>query len=265
MKKWRGLLGVLVISLVWGLLLDFTIYTTHAEGNPDPQKSTNKNISARGCANQHPVYYSFNLPKNQRKVVITFDDGPDGIYTPKVLDILQRYNVKATFFVMGKSAVNHPEQLKRIVRDGHTVGNHTWHHSDFQLISEKEIENDLLKNEKYIQEELGIKPLFVRPPFGRINEKICRVASRYHYTLVHWDVDPKDWDGRSADRILNWVKEKVKPGSIILLHSGGGEPYLDGSIKALPQIIEYLRKEKYQIVPLQELLKIPPYEKVRKK
>lgn len=205
------------------------------------------------------VYYSANLPSNQKQIAITFDDVPDNFYTPKVLEILRKYQVKATFFILGKVAVKDPEQLKKIVKDGHVLGNHTWYHSDFRLASEQKIERDLLKNEKYILSQTGLKPLLIRPPFGRLNKKVRRVATRHRYTVIHWSVDPKDWDGRSAERILNLVKKKAYPGAIILLHAGGNPHYLDGSIKALPKIIEYLRNEQYQIVPLHEMLHLQPY------
>lgn len=190
-------------------------------------------------------------PTNQKLVALTFDDGPDDKYTPLVLDLLKEYQVKATFFVIGKNVENLPSVTLRITDEGHEIANHTWDHQRLTLLSEQEIQNEIIKTNKIIESVTGVSPTLVRPPFGDINNSGKIAINKLGNKIVNWSVDTRDWSGLSVDGILSNVKTEISPGGIILMHSGGGKR--DNTVSSLPQIIETLQKEGYQFVTLTEL------------
>ena len=203
-----------------------------------------------------------------RKVAITFDDGPDPSYTPEILDILKEKNAPATFFVIGEHAKDQPRLLRRMYAEGHEVGNHTYTHPRFGAgdISETFIRGELNLTELVIESRLGAKSLLFRPPYGIDHQPdsadevtLLPIPQRLGYLLVGARIDPHDWGSESGlppgpEKIKGEVLEQAakKSGNIVLLHDGGGDR--SATVKALPQIIDGLRAQGLQIVPVSELI-----------
>lgn len=190
----------------------------------------------------------------KKKVALTFDDGPDDDATPKILDILRDKEVPATFFVEGEQVQLFPKQLQRITTEGHQIGNHSWSHRDFTKITTCEVINEIKKAERLINCITGIKTKIFRPPYGSFTDAELNVINHLGLEAIGWDVDTKDWSGKSADEILKIVAKDACPGSIILQHSLQFTPgILDGTIKALPHIIDLLRFQGMELVTIDNL------------
>ncbi len=197
-----------------------------------------------------------------KRVVISFDDGPDPQWTPKILDVLKQYNVKAVFFTIGLEAEKYPGLLKRIYREGHEIGNHTFTHPDISNISAQYARVELNLTERLLAAKLGIKPVLFRPPYSVDQEpdtadevRPLELTQSMGYITVGDNIDPDDWhdDPRpSPEQITQSVMGQLAKGSIILLHDGGGNRA--NTVKALPMIIEGLRSRGYQIISVHELL-----------
>ncbi len=204
------------------------------------------------------------------KLALTFDDGPDPKWTPKILDILKRENVKAAFFVIGDQAENNVGLLKRYIGDGHEIGNHTFTHPDISDISPRQLELELNLTERLFASKLGLQPLYFRPPYSidqepDTNDQAAPIdmIEQMGYTIIGNKIDTEDWNERpkkSPQEITDGVLAQLaamkdRPwlrGSIILLHDGGGDR--SATVAALPMLIETLRTKGYEIVPVSELL-----------
>ncbi|WP_346537947.1 polysaccharide deacetylase family protein [Micromonospora sp. DPT] len=171
------------------------------------------------------------------EVALTFDDGPDPQYTPQVLEILRQFNVRATFCVVGENVQAHPDLIRAIVADGHTLCNHTWQH-DVQLgqHSPATIRADLLRTNQAIHDAVPDAPIgWYRQPGGAWTYPVVSVARELGMTSLHWNVDPSDWEAPGAARIATQVTRGVGPGSVVLLHDAGGDR--QGTVDALRQIL----------------------------
>lgn len=195
--------------------------------------------------------------KDLKRVAITFDDGPDDYFTPKVLDILKEYDVKATFFVLGSMAHKNPDVLKRIDDEGHVVASHGWGHKNFTKLSKNKAIVELERTNNLIKKVTGKSNTLFRLPYGAFNEKVLETIAEQGFHNIHWSIDPKDWSGVSSNKILRNIKQNIHPGAIILLHSSGSNKSIPNSIKALPRIIEFLQNQGYELVTIPELLDIP--------
>lgn len=199
--------------------------------------------------------YCNNQDEKERRIAITFDDGPHPM-TEKVLDILQNYNAKATFFCIGTQIEKYPDIFKRIIEEGHTIGNHSYSHSNsFGIFSTEKVTEELLHTNKIIEQISGKKVLFFRPPFGVTNPRIAKAVSNTMHYVIGWNNRSLDTVIKEEAKILERVKSKAVPGGIILLH--------DTSLKSanvLEQILLFLKSEKFTIVPVDELLNLPAYE-----
>ena len=204
------------------------------------------------------------------KLALTFDDGPDPQWTPKILDILKKYNVKAAFMVIGEEAQNNVGLLKRYVREGHEIGNHTFTHPDISEISDRQLELELNLTERLFGAELGLQPLYFRPPYSIDQEPDTndQAAPAYRiqqmgYTIIGDKIDTEDWNEhprKKPQEIVDSVLAQLElmqqktwlRGSIILMHDGGGDR--SATVAALPLLIETLRARGYQLVPVSELM-----------
>ena len=184
-----------------------------------------------------------------KKVALTFDDGPQPTWTPKVLDLLRSTGVKATFCLVGTEAKQYPALVKRIVREGHTLCNHTWHHElDLGTKPEAEIRANLEATNREIRRAVpGAKIKYFRHPGGLWTAAAIKVARELGMNALGWDVDPLDWKKPSAEAIRSRVINQARPGSIVLLHDGGGDR--SATLAACPSILSEL-KRKYGIVLL---------------
>ncbi len=192
-------------------------------------------------------------------VALTFDDGSDGGNITKILSILKSNNVKATFFLTGAGANNHPQLIKNIATatPTHQIGNHSYTHPDFTKLTAAQMTSELSKTETLIKSLTGrtTKPIF-RAPFGASNSAVLAAVGNAGYTkTIQWNIDTTDWKGISSTAILARVVPNVVPGSIVLMHTGVGAP---GTPVALPSMISQLKAKGYKFVTISELLQLPP-------
>lgn len=194
----------------------------------------------------------------RRKVIaLTFDDVPDPRFTPQLLNVLRKYNVKATFFVVGSRAEKHPDLVARMIREGHVIGNHSYNHPQFVKLRLGEFRTQIVRTENILQTLGGYKPRLIRPPYGDINEQQLKWARSQGYKLVNWNVDSLDWKGLSKAEVKKNILSNAGKGAIILQHGGGGQgSNLHGSIQALPEVITSLRQRGYTFVTVPQLLQI---------
>ncbi len=187
-------------------------------------------------------------------IALTFDDGPHPVYTDRILDVLDRYGVKATFFVIGTNCAAYPEQLKRIAESGHEIGNHTYTHLSLAGANEATLMGELRRTEQLVQDTVGIRPVLFRPPEGRYSDAVRDASGAMGYHTVIWSLDTEDWRGVSAGRICDSVVKKVKSGDIILCHD-----YVSPrshTAEALESFIPRLLSDGYRFMTVSELIEL---------
>ncbi|MCD3400594.1 polysaccharide deacetylase family protein [Streptococcus equi subsp. zooepidemicus] len=183
--------------------------------------------------------------EGQKLVALTFDDGPDPVTTPQVLDILAKYQAKGTFFMMGSKVVGHEALVKKVSAAGHDVENHSWDHPDLTTLTVDQIQTQINTTNQAIEKACGKRPVYLRPPYGATND-VVRRASGLKEML--WTVDTRDWENRNIAAIMANVKQQLQPGGVVLMHD-----IHQTSVDALPSIMEYLKAEGYKCVTLSEL------------
>lgn len=194
-----------------------------------------------------------------RRVALTFDDGPDPQRTPAVLDLLARQGVRATFFVVGARAEAHPELVRRMVAEGHVVGNHSYTHSwRFPLRSLGRTVEELRRTGEVLHRITGRQPRLFRPPFGVTNPTIARAVRRLGLDPVGWSIRSLDTMGQSPERVAARILRRLHPGAVILLHDRCA-----GSERLIGLLVEGLRSRGLEPVTLPELFDIEAYEKTR--
>ena len=196
------------------------------------------------------VYYKH--CNGEMNIALTFDDGPHPIKTPKILDILKKYNVIATFFTIGQNIEYYPESAKRIQAEGHEIGNHTQTHPHLQKAENGIIRDELELCERSIRNVLGYKTIVFRPPEGVIDEDVKKIASDMGYSVILWSVDTRDWALTPTDKIVSSVLESVRPGDIILMHDYTGKNC--HTIEALDILIPKLLEQGYNFLTVSELI-----------
>ena len=200
---------------------------------------------------------------DEHAVTLTFDDGPDPKWTPQILDILKERNIKACFFMLGSQAEANPGLVRRIVREGHEIGNHTYTHPNIAETSDNQIRLELNATQFLLESITGRSTILFRPPYNadsnpdRLKDilPLKQVQDNLGYLIVLENIDPEDWARPGANAILDRVKEQRDLGNIVLLHDAGGNRAQ--TVEALPKIIDYLLARGDRIVPISELLHIP--------
>ncbi|WP_438350895.1 polysaccharide deacetylase family protein [Paenibacillus sp. FA6] len=234
----------------------------HSQNDHTSSKNSKEQQQKKSSATLSELYRKFPETMKTRgprgkKIALTFDDVPDSRFTPAVLDILAKHHVKATFFIVGKRAKDHPDIVRRIQREGHAIGNHSYDHPQFTKISLEHFQSQINTTEQILNDLIHYKPRLIRPPYGEITEEQLKWAKKQGYKIINWNVDSLDWKGISKDEVKKNILSHVGPGSIILQHAGGGiGSDLTGTIEALPEIILNLRKKGYTFVTVPELLQI---------
>jgi peptidoglycan/xylan/chitin deacetylase (PgdA/CDA1 family) len=195
------------------------------------------------------------INSDKKVVALTFDDGPTSNITPQVLEILKQNKIKATFFLIGQNLKHFPKIAQQIVADGHTLGNHTWHHWR-KLMMAFTASHELEDTAQLMYEVTGVQTSLFRPPNGFLHNGLVDYALKRKDAVVLWSLDSEDWRGSqtSVEKIVNRVVTGVKPGGIILMHDGGGDR--SRTVQALPKIIEQLTNLGYKFVSVPELLEI---------
>ena len=176
-------------------------------------------------------------------VYLTFDDGPSG-YTQQVLDILNRYEAKATFFVLGANVVDNPSLVRAAARDGMSIQNHTWDHPDLTSESNDEIRSQIRRTDNAIRNAGGGNSTCVRPPYGATNSRVRSVLGDLGKRQLLWSIDTSDYQRPGASTIYRRVVDQVGRGSIVLAHDGGG--VRTQTVAALPRILDNLKDRGYR-------------------
>ncbi len=186
-----------------------------------------------------------------KTVALTFDDGPHGTHTPRILNILAKYNAKCTFFVLGSNVQTHPGIVKRIVNEGHEVGNHSWNHPSLAKSSRQTIASQLTRTNDSIVSACGRKPVVMRPPYGAADTALCSwMKQDFGLTSNLWDVDTNDWRKPGVAAIVARAVNGARPGSIILVHDIHGS-----TADAVEGIVQGLQNRGFELVTVSELLR----------
>ncbi len=202
-------------------------------------------------------------PSNVKRVALTFDDGPDSVYTPQILDILRKEKVKATFFIIGERAKLFPDVVKRMAKEGHIIGNHSMTHPNIIKLNNQQTAKEIKDCENVVNSLAGYLPALFRSPYGSLDPEKVQEIGKLKVKIIAWNVDSLDWKSLTAEQVKTNILENVREGSIILQHSSGSEEEnLTGSVAALKDVIKILKKEGYKFVTVPELLDIPYKKKV---
>ncbi len=193
-----------------------------------------------------PIY---SVETEHKTIAISFDAAYGDQYTPRILDILDEYNVKTTFFLVGFWVDKYGDVLEEIHRRGHEIGNHSTTHPQMSKLTVDEIKKELQTTSEKIKAVTGKAPILFRPPFGDYNNKVIETAQELGYYSIQWDVDSLDWKEFGVEPVVDRVLKKVNKGSIILFHNNA--KYV---ADFLPIILDRLIKEGYKIVPVSELI-----------
>lgn len=183
-------------------------------------------------------------------IAMTFDDGPSDKLTPELLDLLAKHHIHATFFVIGKNVVAHPEILQRAVREGHEIGNHSWSHPAFGKMGDASVRAELQKTDDAIKDAIGVRPTLMRPPYGSITARQKKwIHEEFGYRAILWDVDPLDWKRPGPSVVTRRIVQETRAGSIVLAHD-----IHPGTIKAMPDTFDQLEAKGFKFVTVTELL-----------
>ena len=232
-KKSTGLLTALIIGVLG--VLGFLLNHTQAS-----------QVYFNGTTKSLPIYA---VDRDDNKISISFDCAYGADYTLKLLDVLDEYQVKCTFFVVEFWVKKYPEMLKEIDRRGHEIGTHSSTHPKMSKLSSKEIEKELISSTNKIKETINKEVKLFRAPFGDYDNEVIKVSSSLNLYTIQWDVDSLDWKDLSSKEITNRVVKKTKSGSIILCHNNGLHTH-----EALPYILSNLKEKGYKFVPIGELI-----------
>ena len=205
-----------------------------------------------------PQRVTWHGERSQPQVALTFDDGPKPEFCIPILNVLDQYGVKGTFFVIGREARWHPDLIYRIAESGHDLGNHTYSHYRLDSLSRDQIDMEMKATNEIIHSIIGSTPLYFRPPGGRFNKFVLDEAESNNLQVINWSVNAGDYTkaskyfrpSKTPSEIVNKIINSSKSGDIILMHNGGGP-----TAKALPEIITKLRKAGFKLVTVSQLLK----------
>lgn len=206
--------------------------------------------------NYHLTSFHSNKNKSKDIISLTFDDGPHPEFTPKVLELLEKYNSSATFFLIGKNAEKHPEIVRHILRQGHVIANHTYSHSNtFGFKGTCKVISELQQTNSVIEEISGLKMKLYRPAFGVTNPNIQKALEQTKHASIGWSVRSLDTTNKSSASILNRITSNISNGDIVLLHDTS-----DKTIDVLERLLLFLQVNNLKSVTVDELLNIQAYE-----
>ncbi|WP_078546555.1 polysaccharide deacetylase family protein [Litchfieldia alkalitelluris] len=201
-------------------------------------------------------------PVGKNQVALTFDDGPDPRFTPQLLDVLKKNNVKATFFLMGARAEAFPDLVKRIQAEGHIIGNHTyWHPNLVEQGDLATLEREVTQTERVLEELLGYRTKLFRAPYGFLYNELVEKLAQMNYSVIGWSVDSLDWQESAPEVITYTITSNIHPGAIILMHDGAEwDGDRTNTIKSVEQLIPVLKQQGLEFVTVPELVDLP-YQK----
>lgn len=207
--------------------------------------TSNNSVSRINKTNyEYDVVINRKIDKSKKMIALTFDDGPN-YNTSKIIDVLNKYDIKATFFVLGSRAINNKDILKKMADSGMEIGNHTYNHLLLTKYDENKIRSEIEDTSEVIYSATKKRPKLLRPSYGSVNNKIKKVANM---PIIIWDIDTLDWKYHNSKRITSRVVNKVRDGDIILMHD-----IYSASLNALSNIIPILHDNGYEFVTIDEL------------
>jgi polysaccharide deacetylase family sporulation protein PdaB len=198
-----------------------------------------------------PIY---RVQKDEKMVAISFDAAWGAEKTPELLQILKDRGIKTTFFVVQFWAEKYPDMAKRIIAEGHELGNHSATHPHLNSLSESQIRKEIVDTHNTIKEITGFEAKLFRPPFGEYSNKVIKVLESLGYFCIQWDVDSLDWKDLSAEAMAERVLKNIEPGSIVLFHNNGKH-----TPEGVKIILDNLLAQNYIIVPISELILTEKY------
>ncbi len=192
------------------------------------------------------------VPTDGMQIALTFDDGPHPTLTPRILEILKKYDVSATFFMVGKNVINYPDAARAVLAAGHEIGNHTYSHGHVAELDEESLSDEMGLCEDVLEELCEYRPHLFRPPEGAVTEHVMRCSEEGDYTLILWSLDTRDWENKNSDDIVRTVIEKIQPGDIILMHDYIGRK--SKTPEALEVLLPELLRRGFEPVTVSRLL-----------
>ncbi|MHA6250902.1 polysaccharide deacetylase family protein [Oceanobacillus sp. CAU 1775] len=227
------------------------------EGGPESIGRMPNLVSNAILQREYPNTVVIRGSLNSNEIALTFDDGPDPRFTPQILDILNTYQAKATFFLLGARAAVHSDIVRRINAEGHAIGNHTYWHPNLTEESIERARWEITTAEEAIEQIVGYRPRLFRPPYGALNREIVELSEQLGNAVILWNVDSLDWTQPGADMISDIIMANTAPGSIILMHDGGDWTLdLSGTVNSLHDFIPRLQAEGMKFVTVPELIGI---------
>ncbi|OXG03398.1 peptidoglycan/xylan/chitin deacetylase (PgdA/CDA1 family) [Flavobacterium araucananum] len=214
--------------------------------------------SSRIASNYHLKAFCNNPLATEKKIALTFDDGPSK-FTLDVLELLKKYDARATFFCIGKNIETHPEIVKKIIEEGHLVGNHSYSHSPFfDFYNAKKIREEIQKTDDLLEKYTSGKINFFRPPYGVTTPSIRRALEKTKHKVIGWNIRSLDGGTKNQSLIFNRIIKRVSPGGIVLLHDTASH-----SVLVLEQFLQFLQQNNYKVISIEELLNLKAYEMER--
>lgn len=198
----------------------------------------------------HDVVALTSVQTNRASVALTFDDGPHPTHTPVLLDILAQYRVRATFYVIGQMARRYPEILRRIVAEGHEVGNHSWSHPTLSQLGDGSVLREIDRTQEVVWQTVGAQPVTMRPPYGAFSRRQSHMLhDQRNLPTVIWSVDPQDWRRPGSSVVADRMVRGARPGSVILAHDIHAP-----TVRAVPAAIEGIAARGLGFATMSELL-----------
>jgi len=201
----------------------------------------------------------YRVKTDKKHVVLTFDDGPSPIWTPKILDELKSENIKATFFMIGHHVQKYPDIAKRVAQEGHTIGNHGYAHSVMLYYTPAEIEEEIKYTEHVIKEITGVTTKYFRPPKAWLRQIIKEKVKSMNYETVLWSLNSKDWVSFNHKSIVRYISNNIKNGDILLFHDSGHVTSTEGgnrlqTVKTISLLARTLREKGFEFISIEELM-----------
>lgn len=206
-------------------------------------------------ARRFPGTYFYKGEAGDLKIALTFDDGPNIPGTNDILDILKNNRAKGTFFLLGRNIMGNTDIVDRIIKEGHTVANHSMNHRDLRELTFEEIADEMLATEDEIYNATGLRTALMRPPYGFTNNRVIEELQDLNYKIIEWSADTNDWRHKDVEQVLIDAMPNIRDGAIILMHDA-----YPVTREALPLIIHSLKSQGYELVTVNELLDVPPYK-----
>jgi peptidoglycan/xylan/chitin deacetylase (PgdA/CDA1 family) len=228
-------------AAVFPILFCLSVLTVGAE---DPNSTSNPMPSPA-----KPATYA-QVRVDQPYIAMTFDDGPSAENTPRLLETLKQRNIKATFFLIGQNAAANPDIVRRILAEGHEVGNHSWTHPQLSKLSDDRVTAEITKTQDAIKDASGYTPTLLRPPYGAITPRQREwIANQFGLNIILWSVDPFDWKRPGASVITQRILSQARPGAIILSHDIHKQ-----TVDAMPATLDALIAKGYKFATVSQLI-----------